>query len=180
MKKKKTDPVKLGEFILKGEDIEEVADFGTFAIVKSKKGIMFKTYTGFHVWTAPYVLDLNGKAQKNSLYAWLESVMEAKVSCEGKHGTEMYPETDVTRHDMLEAMKIITEANILYPITAFTNLDTATDFAQKQIKWLRERQDELANAVGMKINEEVEAENFELSEKAVEAEKNAEILGIKE
>ena len=59
------------EFIIKESDVLERENFGSFEIVITKQGAIFKNYTGFRVFTTPYAVGLDGVAHETSLYAWL-------------------------------------------------------------------------------------------------------------
>ena len=71
------------EFRIADGEVTARVHFGAFELIKTKRGIMFKTYTGFHVWTTPYATGLDGKAHPKSLYAWLDNLIEAKKAYEG-------------------------------------------------------------------------------------------------
>lgn len=171
---------KVREFFLKSEDIVKVSDFGGFELIFTKTGVMFKTHTGFHVWCTPYVLDLEGKAHENSLYAWLRQLAEAKESYSGEAALEPFEEMEnVTKGDILDSMRIITEANMTHPITAFVDMETATQFASKRLAWLGEMQEKLATAMTEEVKEETDADikaNFEHSKNIIELEKLNKVL----
>lgn len=163
-KKKSVDNNKGREFSLQSKDIVEVADFGSFEVVATKSGVMFKTHTGFHVWCTPYVLDLEGKAHENNLYAWLTNLIEAKKSFSGEHQDEIIEDAAVSKGEMLDVMKIITEANMTHPITAFVDIDSATKFANERIEWLGKMQSKLSDALSAEVKEETQDDiksNFE-------------------
>lgn len=176
---KKKDMNKLREFSIASKDITEVADFGSFEIIKTKQGVMFKTYRGYHVWCTPYVTDLEGKAQYNSLYAWQMNLMEAKKAYDGEHRDEPLPDLGITKGDMLDAMKIITEVNLMHPVTAFVDADEAASYASKRMEWMGEMQEKLEEAMRATVTEETEEDikaNAEHDLKAIEGEAIAEML----
>lgn len=181
--KKGIDPDMAREFKLAKADITDVADFGSFELIKTKRGIMFKTHTGFHAWCTPYVLDLNGKAQPGSLWRWLNNLIEAKKEYEG-HIDEPFPETENSTYgDILDYMKIVTEANMTIPATAFVDLQTATNLANERIQWLHSMQEKLSGQLAKEAEEETEEDikaNAEHDLNVIEREQIAEMLNNEE
>lgn len=170
------------EFSVTDADIVERAAFGRFEVIKAKHGIMYKNYTGYHVWTTPYVVDENGRAQEKSLYAWLDNLLQFKANASGREG-EYYdwgipedarPGGDnslppaVTYGDMLDTMSLMTEANIEHPTTVFTDENYAAQFAIKRMAWMREQMERLQEAMKTPVKEETEDDikrNFEDAER---------------
>ena len=56
------------EFMIASGEVAERVHFGAFELIKTKRGIMFKTYTGFHVWTTPYATGLDGADTPKARY----------------------------------------------------------------------------------------------------------------
>ena len=86
---------------------------------------------------------------------------------------ELFPETDETYQDMLDAMIIITEANITFPMTAFADADEAGKFASERIKYFTSMQDKLETIMSTPVAEETEEDlkkNFEHGQQATIAE----------
>ena len=82
----------------------------------------------------------------------------------------MFPETDQTKEQMLEYSKLITDANMLHPVTAFSDLETATKFANDRINYLRESSQKLDSAMNSKVKEESEEDlkkNFEQGQQEI-------------
>lgn len=140
-------------FGIKESEIVERGDFGSFEVIKTKRGIMFKTYTGFHVWTTPYAVGTDGKAHKMSLYSWLEELLAFKLIAEG-HEDELIDDTGVKKGDILEAMKITTEANLTRSMVVFTDRDYAIQEANRYMDWLKEQTDRLIKTMKEKPQEE--------------------------
>lgn len=134
------------EFRIGSGEVLERQHFGAFELVKTRRGIMFKTYTGFHVWTTPYAAGLDGKARQKSLYAWLDNLIEAKKAYEGHEG-EAFGDSGRTKGEVLEAMVIMTEANLAAPLTAFVDEERASGFALEYMAWLNGMQERLAEAM---------------------------------
>ena len=152
------------------KDITETVDFGCFEIVLCKGGAMFRTHTGFHIWTAPWVMTMEGKSETNNLYQWLLNLVEMKHETE-KHPNDVFPEVQngATYEDVLEGMKLLTISNLMYPVTAFVDVDEATEFAHKRLDWLTEMSMRLEEAASQ-AKEETEDDlrkNFEHGQQAV-------------
>lgn len=171
---KKTIKTKSYEFFIEKKDVIEQVDFGTFEVVKTKKGILFRNYTGYHVWTTPYTVGLDGTARSYSLYAWLEELIEFKKAIEG-HEDEIYEGTDMTNADILESHIVVTVANMNIPMTIFIDPQLAYEQAEKYIKWLTEKQQELSETIAAGAPEEnlavdaEEAVKAEIGEQVVDA-----------
>ena len=134
------------EFIIEEKDVLERAHFGSFEIVKTRRGIMYKNYAGFHVWAEPYVTRVDGGMKETSLYEWLDNAIAHKKLSTGHEG-EPYGDGSVTRGDVLDMVSILTESNVTYPMTAFVDLDRATEFATRHMRWLKEMQEKLRDAM---------------------------------
>lgn len=177
--KKTINPDKANEFKLNKNDIIKTADFGSFEVIIAKRGAMFKTHTGFHVWTQPYTLNTKGKARQTSLYQWLLNLVEAKQEYT-KHDNEPFPGMEnTTYNDILDYLKIITEANATFPMAAFVDTETATKLAEQHIKWLGEMQRKLEDAMTTKPKEETQKDikdNAEHDLQAIEQENNRQLL----
>lgn len=145
-KKKNVDNGLAYEFSIQEKDIIERENFGAFEIIKTKKGIMYKNYTGYHVWFTPYCTGADGVAHETSSYLWLDELLRHKKEFAG-HESDPYLDTEITQGEILETDKIITEACLTHPMTAFIDLDYATKFASEHIKWLSEMSAKLESAM---------------------------------
>ena len=139
-------------------DLVEKVHFGAFAVVMTTRGALFETYTGYHVWTTPYSSGIGGETREKSLYAWLRNLVDFKKMAEG-HEREPFPRSDggdgeMTKGDVLETMKVMTEANLTRPMVIFTSADRAMEAAVEHVKWLREMADKLQDSVsGLKTSD---------------------------
>ena len=152
------------------KDITVTVDFGCVEIVLCNGGAMFRTHTGFHIWTAPWVMTMEGKSETNNLYQWLLNLVEMKHETE-KHPNDIFPvvQNEATYEDMLEGMKLLTISNLMYPVTAFVDVDEAAKFAHKRLDWLTEMSMRLEEAASQ-AKEETEDDlrkNFEHGQQAV-------------
>lgn len=167
---------------IKKEDVKEVADFGRFQIIILKDGAIFHTTTGFEIRCKAWTADFDGNATEASLFSWLCNVVAMKKEAEAKKDEE-YPYTGVTYGDLLDGEVIITEANLLHPVSAFIDMNKAAEFAQGHIKWLGDKMSELENAINTPVKEETEEDlkkNFESGQEAVTREQVGEILNQEE
>lgn len=128
-------------FAIKNEDIIERKAFGSFEVIKTDKGIMFKSYTNYHVWTSPYAVDKEGKAVYNSLYRWLDNLLKSKNAVEEGKKLNI---GGVSDEDILDFETILTESILLHPLTAFVDVDRASQFALDYMEWLKNKQNELS------------------------------------
>lgn len=163
------------EFIIKGGDVLERENFGSFEIVITKQGAIFKNYTGFRVFTAPYAVGLDGVAHETSLYAWLKYMVDFKKSIAGKEN-EMFGDTTSTNQDLLDGMKVVTEANLIRPMTVFIDIDEASVEAGKYLKWMEAQMKHLKNHMESTPPEEDFKANAESEQKAIMAEEAKEVL----
>lgn len=161
------------------KDIKETVDFGSFEVLMCKGGALFRTHTGFHIWTAPWVMTMEGKSETNNLYQWLLNLVEMKHETE-KHPDEAFPEVDngATYSDVLEGMVLLTIANLMHPVTAFIDVDEATKFAKQRLDWLTEMSARLEEAAA-EVKEETEEDlrkNFEHGQNAIATEQIGKML----
>lgn len=163
------------EFIIKESDVLERENFGSFEIVIAKQGAIFKNYTGFHVFTTPYAVGLDGVAQETSLYAWLKYMVDFKKSIVGKEN-KMFGETGSTNMDFLEGMKVVTEANLIKPMAVFTDIDEAQKEAENYLKWMEQQMKDLDKAMNTTPPEEELKANAEFEQKAIMAEEAKEVF----
>lgn len=154
---------------IKRTDVTEVADFGPFFIVLLKDGAIYHTHFGYEVRCKRWLMDLSGGTNETTLYNWLCNLVQMKKATAG-HEDEMFPETDQTKEQMLEYSKLITDANMLHPVTAFSDLETATKFANERINYLRESSQKLDSAMNSNVKEESEEDlkkNFEQGQQEI-------------
>lgn len=163
------------EFIIKESDVLERENFGSFEIVISKQGAIFKNYTGYRVFTTPYAVGLDGVAHETSLYAWLKYVVDFKKSIKGKEN-EMFGETGSTNQEFLDGMKVLTEANLIKPQAVFTDINEAQKEAENYMKWLGGQMKDLEEVINTAPQEEDLKANAEFEQKAIMAEEAKEVF----
>lgn len=160
------------------KNVKEVADFGGFYVVVLKDEIIFRTHAGFEIRAKAWIRNMDGTVADTSLYAWLTNLVAMKNEIKGKE-KEIFPETDVTNQDVFDSMVIMTEANLTYPMAAFTDSDRAAKFANEHLAWLRQKSEELEAAMNAPVAEETEEDlkkNFAHGEEAILAEQVAKEL----
>lgn len=158
--------------------VKEVADFGGFYVVLLKDEAIFRTHAGFEIRCKAWIRNMDGTVADTSLCAWLTNLVAMKNEIKGKEN-EIFPETDVTNQDMLDSMVIMTEANLTYPMAAFTDSDRAAKFATEHLDWLRKKSEELEAAMNAPVADETEDDlrkNFAHGEDAILAEQVAKEL----
>lgn len=163
------------EFIIKESDVLERENFGSFEIVVFKQGICFKNYTGYKVFTTPYAVGLDGVAHETSLYAWLRYMVDFKKSIKGKEN-EMFGETTSTNKEFLDGMKVLTEANLIKPMTVFTDINDAQKEAENYMKWMEGQMKDLNKAMNTTPPEEDLKANAEFEQKAIIAKEAEEMF----
>lgn len=163
------------EFIIKESDVLERENFGSFEIVVFKQGICFKNYTGYKVFTTPYAVGLDGVAHETSLYAWLRYMVDFKKSIKGKEN-EMFGETTSTNKEFLDGMKVLTETNLVKPMTVFTDINEAQKEAENYMKWMEGQMKDLNKAMNTTPPEEDLKANAEFEQKAIMAEEAKEMF----
>lgn len=154
---------------IKRADVTNVADFGSFFIVLLKDGAIYHTHFGYEVRCKRWLMDPNGDTNETTLYNWLYNLVQMKKATVG-HEDEIFPETDQTNEQMLEYSKLITEANMLHPVAAFSDLETATKFANDRINYLREAAQKLDSVMNSKVEDESEEDlkkNFEQGQQEI-------------
>jgi len=163
------------EFIIEEKDVLERENFGSFEIVLLRTGAMFKNYTGYRVFTTPYAVGLDGKAHETSLYAWLKYMVDLKKSIQGKEN-EKFGDTDVTNQEMLDGLKITTEANLIKPMVVFTDVEEAQREAMHYQEWFAKQMKDLQTAMETTPPEEDVKANAEFEQKAIMVEEAKEVF----
>lgn len=156
-----------------------VTDFGSFFVVLLKDGAIYHTHIGYEVRCKRWLMDVSNDRKETSLYSWLVNLVAMKGSIKGKE-EELFPGTDQTNQAMLDFSVIITEANMLHPVSAFCDMDEAAKFANDRLNWLRAHSEKLEAAMNAETKEESEedlAKDFEHGQKAVMAEELAKEVG---
>ena len=150
------------EFDILPSDVIQRENFGGFELVKTKKGIMFKNYTGYHVWTTQYAVGIDGKAHEYSLYSALNELFNLKkLSEEEPDGIVV---EGVTNKDIFESECIVVQANLTKPVTVFTDPNLALTSAKEYMDWLNSKQKDLSESMS-NLKEEDEKANAEFKAK---------------
>lgn len=145
---------------IKESDIVKKADFGHFTITKTAEEIIFSNYTGYMVICKPYVAVPQGGVGKNSLYAWLDFVIEMYDSLKDKKD-EINPSLGVKNIDFLFSLEIITEANMTHPCVAFVDSEHASKEAIRHMDWMDEHLKKLKEVMDTTPPDEDEKANVE-------------------
>jgi len=100
------------------QDVRKRVRLGGFELLRTDGGIMYRNNAGFHLWVAPYVVGLDGKAKETSLYSMLSTLMDLSES-DGKDDAGRFA----------EALSIAVECVCTWPLVAFSETETpAADF----------------------------------------------------
>lgn len=163
------------EFIIEEKDVLARENFGSFEIMVCKTGCIFKNYTGYRVFTTPYAVGVDGVAHETSLYAWLKYMVDFKKSIKGKEN-EMFGETTSTNKEFLDGMKVLTETNLVKPMTVFTDINEAQKEAENYMKWMEGQMKDLNKAMNTTPPEEDLKANAEFEQKAIMAKEAKEMF----
>lgn len=152
-------------FVIRNSEITEQENFGSFEVIKTKRGIMFKNYNGYHVWTTPYAVGTDGKAHETSLYSWLNELLKLKKAFAGHEEEKIIEDSEATKGDLLESARIATEANLIRPMVVFIDRDYAYQEAKRYIDWMKEQMEALQKAAETPAPGEDEKANAEFNAK---------------
>lgn len=143
--------------VLDGVDedkLVDAAEFESFVVLILKDGAIFRSSNGFEVRCKAWSFDpAENTSRETSLYSWLCNLVELKNSSIGKEDEE-YPETGTTYGYLVESLSFLTVTNMLYPLTVFTDVDKATEYAYRRFEWLVEKTKELDAAMSADTKEE--------------------------
>lgn len=143
--------------VLDGVDedkLVDAAEFESFVVLILKDWAIFRSSNGFEVRCKAWSFDpAENTSRETSLYSWLCNLVELKNSSIGKENEE-YPETGTTYGYLVESLSFLTVTNMLYPLTAFTDVDQATEYANRRFEWLVEKTKELDAAMAADTKEE--------------------------
>lgn len=170
-KKKTVDNGLSYEFCIKEKDVTDRLYCGSFEVIKTKSGIMYKNFSGFHVFTTPYAVGPMGEAVETSLFARLNELIGFHKEYEKRMDEQVEEETlsdgtPLTYGDLYTSMKIIIEANLSFPQTALIDMDEASVFANKYIEKLTDAQNKLLEAMNGDVASEEEAVKADAEEGA--------------
>lgn len=143
--------------VLDGVDedkLVDAADFDSFVVLILKDGAIFRNSMGFEVRCKAWCYDPTAaQSRSTSLYSWLCNLVKLKKSSVGREDEE-YPETGTTYGELVESLSFMTVTNMLYPLTAFTDVDKASEYANRRMEWLIEKTKELDAAMSAEVKEE--------------------------
>lgn len=143
--------------VLDGVDedkLVDAAEFESFVVLILKDGAIFRSSNGFEVRCKAWSFDpAENASRETSLYSWLCNLVELQNSSIGREDEE-YPETGTTYGYLVESLSFLTVTNMLYPLTAFTDVDKATEYANRRFEWLVEKTKELDAAMAADTKEE--------------------------
>lgn len=136
------------------DKLVDAADFESFVVLILKDGAIFRNSMGFEVRCKAWCYDPTAdQSRSTSLYSWLCNLVELKKSFVGREDEE-YPETGTTYGELVESLSFMTVTNMLYPLTAFTDVDKASEYANRRFEWLIEKTKELDAAMSAEVKEE--------------------------
>lgn len=136
------------------DKLVDAADFESFVVLILKDGAIFRNSMGFEVRCKAWCYDPTAaQSRSTSLYSWLCNLVELKNSSIGKEDEEE-PETGTTYGELVESLSFLTVTNMLYPLTAFTDVTKATEYAYRRFEWLIEKTKELDAAMSADVKEE--------------------------
>lgn len=136
------------------DKLVDAADFESFVVLILKDGAIFRNSMGFEVRCKAWCYDPTAaQSRSTSLYSWLCNLVELKKSSVGREDEE-FPETGTTYGELVESLSFMTVTNMLYPLTAFTDVDKASEYANRRFEWLVEKTKELDAAMSADVKEE--------------------------
>lgn len=136
------------------DKLVDAADFESFVVLILKDGAIFRNSMGFEARCKAWCYDPTAaQSRSTSLYSWLCNLVELKNSSIGKEDEEE-PETGTTYGELVESLSFLTVTNMLYPLTAFTDVDKASEYANRRFEWLVEKTKELDAAMSAEVKEE--------------------------
>lgn len=136
------------------DKLVDAADFDSFVVLILKDGAIFRNSMGFEVRCKAWCYDQTAaQSRSTSLDSWLCNLVELKKSSVGREDEE-YPETGTTYGELVESLSFMTVTNMLYPLTAFTDVDKASEYANRRMEWLIEKTKELDAAMSADVKEE--------------------------
>lgn len=153
------------EFDILARDVIQRENFGGFELIKTKKGIMFKNYTGYHIWISKYSaasVGLDGKAHEFCLYLAMDELFSLKKKAEQDPGGIIVD--GVTNESFYNSKAIVLESNLLRPLVVFTDEMESLKSAKEYLAWMDKKQKELAASMS-NLKEEDEKANAEFKAK---------------
>ena len=153
------------EFDILASDVIKRENFGGFELIKTKKGIMFKNYTGYHIWISRYSassVGLDGKAHEFCLYLAMDELFSLREKAEKDPNGIIVD--DVTNESFYNSKAIVLESNLLRPLVVFTDELESLKSAKEYLAWMDNKQKELAKSMS-NLKEEDEKANAEFKAK---------------
>ena len=88
----------------------------------------------------------------------------------------MFGETTSTNKEFLDGMKVLTETNLVKPMTVFTDINEVQKEAENYMKWMEGQMKDLNKAMNTTPPEEDLKANAEFEQKAIMAEEAKEMF----
>ena len=155
----------VNEFDILPSDVIQRENFGGFELIKTKKGIMFKNYTGYHVWISKYsqaTVGINGEAHEFCLYLAMNELFVLKELAEKDPNGIVYKE--LTNEQLFNSKVIVLQSNILRPLVVFSDESESLKSANEYLSWMDSKQKDLAESMS-NLKEEDEKANAEFKAK---------------
>lgn len=141
------------EFCIKTSEVLERENFGSFELIKTKGGIMFKNYTGFHVWTTRYAVGYDRKVGEYTLYQALDELFRLKkLAAEAPYADYV---DGLSNKAAFVNLSIVVQANLTQPMTIFQDKRKATENACKYMDWLKEMEEKLKESSSKLMEEDL-------------------------
>ena len=153
------------EFDILASDVIKRENFGGFELIKTKKGIMFKNYTGYHIWISKYSaasVGLDGKAHEFCLYLAMDELFSLKKKSEQDPNGIIVD--GVTNETFYNSKVIVLQSNLLRPLVVFTDEMESLKSAKEYLAWMDKKQKELAKSMS-NLKEEDDKANAEFEAK---------------
>lgn len=138
--------------------------FSHFSLLVTERGVLFESYTGYHIWTTPFVTGLDGTTSEKSLYVWLMRLVELRDAVESSGRDVPYEGADMSSGDVLDAMVLLTECNLMEPQVVFLDIARASERALSYMAWLRSQMESLGEVMSGSVTGDVKDDERILSE----------------
>lgn len=156
-------------------EIIKQKDFGSFKVIITNNRAIYTTNIGYAVSVMRFTTNLEGVAADTNLYSWLYDLIEQHEKL-GDKLEEKNEDYDYTNKDLLWSLRAITESNMITPLIAFADLQSALERTNEFLDRMNKMSSELLSSIMEPLPAEDVKKNVEEFNRAKDEENMVNVL----
>lgn len=156
-------------------EIIKQKDFGSFKVIITNNRAIYTTNIGYAVSVMRFTTNLEGVAADTNLYSWLYDLIEQHEKL-GDKLEEKHEDYDYTNKDLLWSLRAITESNMITPLIAFADLQSALERTNEFLDRVNKMSSELLSSIMEPLPAEDVKKNVEEFNRAKDDENMVNVL----